>query len=95
MARKRKIEVFSLSFLDCISCGFGAVVLLACCMAMLPYKRLVSIRDRRDPLFGGVHPEPIEQYLGALMKAVTEHKAAIGIAHHGAAQGLARVLGIE
>jgi hypothetical protein len=28
MARKRKIEVFSLSFLDCISCGFGAVVLL-------------------------------------------------------------------
>lgn len=28
MARKRRIEVFSLSFLDCISCGFGAVVLL-------------------------------------------------------------------
>lgn len=28
MARRRKIEVFSLSFLDCISCGFGAVVLL-------------------------------------------------------------------
>jgi hypothetical protein len=28
VARKRKFEVFSLSFLDCISCGFGAVVLL-------------------------------------------------------------------
>jgi hypothetical protein len=28
VARKKKIEVFSLSFLDCISCGFGAVVLL-------------------------------------------------------------------
>lgn len=28
MARKHKVEVFSLSFLDCISCGFGAVVLL-------------------------------------------------------------------
>ncbi len=28
MPRKRKVEVFSLSFLDCISCGFGAVVLL-------------------------------------------------------------------
>lgn len=28
MARKRKFEVFSLSFLDCICCGFGAVVLL-------------------------------------------------------------------
>ncbi len=28
MPRKRQFEVFSLSFLDCISCGFGAVVLL-------------------------------------------------------------------
>jgi hypothetical protein len=26
-ARRRKVEVFSLSFLDCICCGFGAVVL--------------------------------------------------------------------
>src|SRR6478609_5719962 len=25
--RRRKVEVFSLSFLDCICCGFGAVVL--------------------------------------------------------------------
>ncbi|MBM4196986.1 MAG: VWA domain-containing protein [Gammaproteobacteria bacterium] len=28
MPRRRQTEVFSLSFLDCISCGFGAVVLL-------------------------------------------------------------------
>lgn len=28
MARRRRTEVFNLSFLDCISCGFGAVVLL-------------------------------------------------------------------
>ncbi len=27
MRRKRKIDVFSLSFLDCMSCGFGAVIL--------------------------------------------------------------------
>ncbi|MEM7610456.1 MAG: VWA domain-containing protein [Pseudomonadota bacterium] len=27
MRRKRKTEVFSLSFLDCMSCGFGAVIL--------------------------------------------------------------------
>ena len=27
MARRRTIEVFSLSFLDCICCGFGAVIL--------------------------------------------------------------------
>jgi hypothetical protein len=28
MARRRKITLFSLSFLDCICCGFGAVILL-------------------------------------------------------------------
>ena len=29
MARRRRdIEAFSLSFLDCICCGFGAIILL-------------------------------------------------------------------
>ena len=28
MRRRRNIEVFSLSFLDCICCGFGAIILL-------------------------------------------------------------------
>ncbi len=28
MARRRHIEAFSLSFLDCICCGFGAIILL-------------------------------------------------------------------
>ena len=29
MARKRrKMEVFTMAFLDCMSCGFGAVILL-------------------------------------------------------------------
>src|SRR5690242_9909801 len=27
LGRKRSVEVFSLSFLDCICCGFGAVIL--------------------------------------------------------------------
>jgi len=27
VARRRSIEVFTLSFLDCICCGFGAVIL--------------------------------------------------------------------
>ena len=27
-ARRRDIEAFSLSFLDCICCGFGAIILL-------------------------------------------------------------------
>ena len=28
MRRRRNIEAFSLSFLDCICCGFGAIILL-------------------------------------------------------------------
>ena len=28
MLRRRSVEVFSLSFLDCICCGFGAIILL-------------------------------------------------------------------
>src|SRR6516162_4019849 len=28
MGRRRDVEVFSLSFLDCICCGFGAIILL-------------------------------------------------------------------
>jgi len=28
MGRRREVEVFSLSFLDCICCGFGAIILL-------------------------------------------------------------------
>jgi hypothetical protein len=28
MRRRRQVEVFSLSFLDCICCGFGAIILL-------------------------------------------------------------------
>src|ERR1700753_3232472 len=27
MSRRRNVEVFTLSFLDCICCGFGAVIL--------------------------------------------------------------------
>ena len=50
---------------------------------LLPSKHLVEIRANHDPLFGGVHPEPIEQYLGALSEAVKKNKALIGLALDG------------
>jgi len=28
MIRRRQVQVFSLSFLDCICCGFGAIILI-------------------------------------------------------------------
>lgn len=50
---------------------------------LVPSKYLVEIRGKHDPLFGGVHPEPIEQYLGALQEAVKKNKAMIGLALDG------------
>lgn len=50
---------------------------------VLPTSRLVAIRDRRDPLFGGAHPEPIEKFLGPLFDAVKAHQAVLGIALDG------------
>jgi phosphomannomutase len=50
---------------------------------LLPSKHLIEIRTKHDPMFGGVHPEPIEQYLGALSEAVKKNKALIGLAVDG------------
>ncbi len=50
---------------------------------VLKMKNLVEIRAKHDPLFGGVHPEPIEQYLTALSEAVKKNKAAVGLALDG------------
>jgi phosphomannomutase len=42
-----------------------------------------SIHAHPDPLFGGLHPEPIEEYLGELKGAVVKNKAAAGLATDG------------
>src|SRR4030095_6844050 len=39
-----------------------------------------TIRSCRDPLFGGVNPEPIDQNLGALKQRVIDTKAGVGVA---------------
>jgi Phosphomannomutase len=45
--------------------------------------RLVSINTTPDPLFGGLHPEPIEAYLENLKKAVKQNGASCGLATDG------------
>lgn len=42
-----------------------------------------TIRSNRDPLFGGVNPEPIDRNLGPLKKRVVETKALVGLATDG------------
>ncbi|HDT14652.1 MAG TPA: phosphoglucomutase/phosphomannomutase family protein, partial [Firmicutes bacterium] len=47
------------------------------------YKGLTVINNHRDPLFGGINPEPIKQNLENLMKTVKKTGADIGIAIDG------------
>jgi len=51
MARRRTVEVFSLSFLDCICCGFGAIILL---LVLTEYGRPARIEASRRSLEGQV-----------------------------------------
>jgi phosphomannomutase len=51
-------------------------------MAMVS-DRCREIRDDVNPSFGGINPEPIEQNLKALMEAVPEYGAGIGVAFDG------------
>jgi phosphomannomutase len=43
----------------------------------------VEVRGRRDPLFGGSQPEPIEQHLTPLREAIAKHHCAAGFATDG------------
>ncbi|MEJ1963854.1 MAG: hypothetical protein WDO56_20780 [Gammaproteobacteria bacterium] len=45
--RRRQIEVFSLSFLDCICCGFGAIILL---LVLTQYGEPVATANTRKNL---------------------------------------------
>jgi phosphomannomutase len=53
--------------------------------------RVETIRSYRDPLFGGVHPEPIDQNLSALKKRVVETSAVVGLATDGDADRVGAV----
>lgn len=53
--------------------------------------KVETIRANRDPLFGGVNPEPIDSNLGALKKRVIESKALVGLATDGDADRVGAV----
>jgi alpha-D-glucose phosphate-specific phosphoglucomutase len=50
--------------------------------------RVETIRATRDPLFGGINPEPIGKNLGALCEEVKKKRAQIGLATDGDADRL-------
>jgi phosphomannomutase len=53
--------------------------------------KVETIRANRDPLFGGVNPEPIDSNLGALKKRVIETGALVGLATDGDADRVGAV----
>lgn len=53
--------------------------------------KVETIRADRDPLFGGVNPEPIDSNLGALKSRVIESNALLGLATDGDADRLGAV----
>jgi phosphomannomutase len=48
-----------------------------------PTCNVITLRGDRDPLFGGLAPEPKEEYLGLLAENVKAEKADIGLANDG------------
>ena len=53
--------------------------------------KVETIRAHRDPLFGGVNPEPIDSNLGATKKRVIETRALVGLATDGDADRVGAV----
>ena len=45
--------------------------------------KLINIHDKADPLFGGLHPEPIEENLQGMLTAVKQNCASAGLATDG------------
>jgi len=54
--------------------------------------KVIEIHSKADPNFGGLHPEPIEDYLFDLKKAVKQNGAAIGLATDGDADRLGSLM---
>ncbi len=59
MRRRRSVEVFSLSFLDCICCGFGAIILL---LVLTETGRPVVLEKSRKSLDGQMRALTEELY---------------------------------
>src|SRR5688500_2717478 len=53
--------------------------------------KVETIRGHRDPLFGGVNPEPIDSNLGALKTRVSDTNAVVGLATDGDADRVGAV----
>ncbi|HEY0340332.1 MAG TPA: hypothetical protein VGC34_05975 [Steroidobacteraceae bacterium] len=73
MRRRRSVEVFSLSFLDCICCGFGAIILL---LVLTEIGRPAVLEKSRKNLDG--QARALTEKLYAIQGETTELTRALG-----------------
>src|SRR5271154_551181 len=79
--RGTKLKIVVDSMYGCGSTQLETILAKSAC-------RVETIRANRDPLFGGINPEPIGKNLGALCEAVKKTRAQIGLATDGDADRL-------
>ena len=60
MSRRRTLEAFSLSFLDCICCGFGAIILLLVLSKIYEPVIIEKTQDDLESLIALLQQELIE-----------------------------------
>jgi alpha-D-glucose phosphate-specific phosphoglucomutase len=79
--RSAKLRIVADSMYGCGGTQLETILAKSAC-------RVETIRANRDPLFGGINPEPIGKNLGALCEAVKKTRAQIGLATDGDADRL-------
>jgi phosphomannomutase len=79
--RGHKLRIVADSMYGCGGTQLETILAKSAC-------RVETIRATRDPLFGGINPEPIGKNLGALCEAVKKARAQIGLATDGDADRL-------
>ena len=60
MKKNRNIEIFSLSFLDCVCCGFGALILL------------LVLSKTAEPIIFEEYSKDLDNYISKLQKELFE-----------------------
>src|ERR1017187_5715194 len=79
--RGHKLRIVADSMYGCGGTQLETILAKSAC-------QVETIRATRDPLFGGINPEPIGKNLGALCEAVKKARAQIGLATDGDADRL-------
>jgi len=80
-SRRRDIEVFSLSFLDCICCGFGAIILLFVLSKFAEPRIIEEVRADLDATIAQLQEEiyDLRGEIDVLNRELTEKKEQLSI----------------